>query len=120
MDLATLRKPRLDFDVAANPSHIALDDAKEQRRNIPWLHYTKARWEYDDPDPILMEIRECCVVIRESSETSRVAPMPAISPIAAACRGVSGFGSGFMPAVPQVFARSRRQKASAGPERAGR
>ena len=64
MDRSTLRKPRLHFDVAANPSHITFDDAKEQRRNIPWLHYTEARWEYDDPDTIRMEIGECCVVIR--------------------------------------------------------
>jgi hypothetical protein len=54
----------LHFDVAANPSHITFDDAKEQRRNIPWLHYTEASWEYDDPDTIRMEIGECCVVIR--------------------------------------------------------
>ena len=64
MERTTLRKPRLHFDVATNPSHITFDDAKEQRRNIPWLHYTEARWEYDDPDTIRMEIGECCVVIR--------------------------------------------------------
>lgn len=64
MDRTTLRKPRLHFDVATNPSHITFDDAKEQRRNIPWLHYTEARWEYDDPDTIRMEIGDWCVVIR--------------------------------------------------------
>lgn len=64
MDRSTLRKPRLHFDVATNPSHITFDDAKEQRRNIPWLHYTEARWEYDDPDTIRMDIGEWCVVIR--------------------------------------------------------
>ena len=67
MDRAILRKPRVDFDVAANPRHIAYDDAKEERRNILWLHYTQARWEYDDPDPIRIEIGECCVVIREAA-----------------------------------------------------
>ena len=64
MDRSTLRKPRLHFDVATNPSHITFDDAREQRRNIPWLHYTEARWEYDDPDTIQMDIGEWCVVIR--------------------------------------------------------
>ena len=64
MERSTLRKPRLHFDVATNPSHITFDDAKEQRRNIPWLHYTEARWEYDDPDTIRMDIGEWCVVIR--------------------------------------------------------
>ena len=64
MERTTLRKPRLHFDVATNPSHITFDDAKEQRRNIPWLHYTEAHWKYDDPDTIRMVIGEWCVVIQ--------------------------------------------------------
>lgn len=64
MDRTTLRKPRLHFDVADNPSHITFDDGKEQRRNIPWLHYTEARWEYDEPDTMRMEIGDWLVVIR--------------------------------------------------------
>ena len=64
MERTTLRKPRLHFDVADNPSHLTFDDGKEQRRNIPWLHYTGARWEYDEPDTIRMEIGDWLVVIR--------------------------------------------------------
>jgi hypothetical protein len=64
MDRTTLRKPRLHFEVAANPSHLTFDDGKEQRRNIPWLHYTESRWKYDEPNTIRMEIAEWCVVIR--------------------------------------------------------
>ena len=64
MDRISKRKPKLHFDVAANPSHVTFDDGKEQRRNFPWLHYEEACWDYDEPDTIRMEIGDCVVVIR--------------------------------------------------------
>ncbi len=63
MDRTPLRKPKLHFDTAAHPSHVTFDDGKDQRRNIPWLHYVEARWEYAEPDTIKMEIGEWLVVI---------------------------------------------------------
>ena len=63
MDRPTLRKPKLYFDAAANPSHVTFDDGKEQRRNIPWLHYVEARWDYAEPDTIKMEIGDWLVII---------------------------------------------------------
>jgi hypothetical protein len=64
MDRISQRKPKLHFDVAANPSHVTFDDGKEQRRNIPWLHYEEACWDYAEPDTIRMDIGDCVVVIR--------------------------------------------------------
>jgi hypothetical protein len=60
----TLRKPKLHFDAAVQPGHITFDDGKEVRRNIPWLHYVEARWDYAEPDMIMMEIGEWLVLIR--------------------------------------------------------
>jgi len=59
-----LRKPKLHFDTAANPSHVTFDDGKELRRNIPWLQYVEARWEYGEPDMVRIEIGEWLVVLR--------------------------------------------------------
>ena len=59
-----LRKPKLHFDMAANPSHVTFDDGKELRRNIPWLHYVEARWAYGEPDVLKMEIGEWLVILR--------------------------------------------------------
>lgn len=61
---ATLRKPKLHFDTAANPSHVTFDDGKDLRRNIPWLHYVEARWEYGEPDILKMEIGDWLVMLR--------------------------------------------------------
>ena len=63
MDRPTQRKPKLYFDTAANPSHVTFDDGKEQRRNIPWMNYVEARWDYAEPDTIKMEIGDWLVVI---------------------------------------------------------
>ncbi len=60
----TLRKPKLHFETAEKPSHITFDDGKEQRRNIPWLHYVVARWDYAEPDLIKFEIGDCVVQLR--------------------------------------------------------
>ena len=59
-----LRKPKLHFDVGANPSHVTFDDGKELRRNIPWLHYVEARWAYGEPDVLQMEIGDWLVILR--------------------------------------------------------
>lgn len=47
-----------------NPSHVTFDDGKEQRRNLPWVDYAEARWEYAEPDTIRMEIGDWLVVVR--------------------------------------------------------
>jgi hypothetical protein len=58
------RKPKLHFDTATHPSHVTFDDGHEQRRNIPWLHYAEARWDYAEPDLIKLRIGECLVLLR--------------------------------------------------------
>jgi hypothetical protein len=59
-----LRKPRLHFDAAVHASHVTFDDGKELRRNLPWLHYIEARWEYGEPDILKIEIGGWLVVLR--------------------------------------------------------
>lgn len=60
----TLRKPRLHFETADAPSHVTFDDGKVQRRNVSWLHYVSARWDYAEPDVIKIEIGDCVVLLR--------------------------------------------------------
>jgi hypothetical protein len=64
MDKVSLRKPKLHFDSAVHPSHVTFDDGKEQRRNVPWHDYVEARWDYAEPDLIMMEIGGWLVLIR--------------------------------------------------------
>ena len=65
MDRTSLRKPKLHFDTSANASHVTFDDGKGLRRNLPWLHYVEARWDYDaEPDTVKIEIGDWLVVIR--------------------------------------------------------
>ncbi len=64
MDRASLRKPKLYFDAGANPSHVTFDDGKDQRRNLPWMHYVEARWDYAEPDTIKIEIGDWLVIVR--------------------------------------------------------
>lgn len=59
-----LRKPKLHFDTAGHASHVTFDDGKALRRNLPWLHYAEARWDYDEPDILKIEIGGWLVVIR--------------------------------------------------------
>ena len=59
-----LRKPKLHFDTEENPSHVTFDDGKDRRRNIPWLHYVEANWDYDEPDVIRLKIGEWLIVLR--------------------------------------------------------
>jgi hypothetical protein len=64
MERVPLRKPKLYFDAGANPSHVTFDDGKDQRRNLPWMHYVEARWGYAEPDTIKIEIGEWLVIVR--------------------------------------------------------
>lgn len=64
MDRLTLRRPKLHFDVGAGPSHLTLDDGQALRRNLPWVDYVQARWEYAHPDVIHLEIGDWLVAIR--------------------------------------------------------
>ncbi len=59
-----LRKPKLHFDTAASPSHVTFDDGKNQRRNIPWSHYAEARWDYNEPETIRVDIGDWLIVLR--------------------------------------------------------
>lgn len=63
MEQPVLRKPRLHFDVVANANSVTFDDGKDLRRNIPWLHYVEARWEYAEPDTIKVDIGDWLVVL---------------------------------------------------------
>jgi len=63
MEQTLLRKPKSHFDTAANPSHVTFDDGKEMRRNLPWLDYAEARWEYAERDTINLEIGDWLIVI---------------------------------------------------------
>ena len=63
MERTSLRKPRQHFDVATHPSHVTFDDGKEMRRNLAWMNYTEARWEYAEPDIIKVEIGDWLIVI---------------------------------------------------------
>ncbi len=64
MERPTLRKPREYFDTATHPTHVTFDDGKATKRNLPWLHYVEARWDYDEPDVLRVEIGDWIVVIR--------------------------------------------------------
>lgn len=59
-----MRKPKLYFDTASNPSHVTFDDGKEMRRAIPWPHLVEARWGYAEPDVIKIEIGGWLTLIR--------------------------------------------------------
>jgi len=63
MEAASFRKPKLHFDVVANTHHVTFDDGKNQRRNVPWMHYIQARWDHTNLDTITIEIGECVVTI---------------------------------------------------------
>ena len=64
MDKPAFRKPKLHFDSSTHPSHVTFDDGKDQRRNLPWHGYVEARWDYAEPDIIMIGIGECLVLVR--------------------------------------------------------
>jgi len=45
----------------SQPRHV--DDSKERRRNIPWLHYVEACWDYAEPDTNQDGNRDWLVII---------------------------------------------------------
>jgi hypothetical protein len=57
------RKPRQHFDTASQPSHVTFDDGIVERRSLPWTHFSQARWEYQEPDTIRIEIGDVLVVL---------------------------------------------------------
>lgn len=63
MDGITFRKPKLFFDVVANPSHVTFDDGKERRRNIPWQAYVEAQWDHAELETIKIEISDWLIVV---------------------------------------------------------
>lgn len=63
MDKPAFRKPKEHFDTDAHPSHVTFDDGKNVRRNMPWLHYVEARWDYAEPDSIKVEIGDWVVFL---------------------------------------------------------
>lgn len=60
----TLRRPVMHFDVGAGSSHVTFDDGQSLRRNLPWFDFVEARWQYDDPESIALEIGAWLVQIR--------------------------------------------------------
>ena len=60
---AVRTKPRLFFDTANHASHVTFDDAKDWRRNLPWMRYAGAHWSHGEPDTIRVEIGEWLVVV---------------------------------------------------------
>ena len=64
MERTIVRKPKLHFDLADSPSHVTFDDGKTQRRNVPWMQYTMACWDYAEPDLIRIEIGDTMIEIR--------------------------------------------------------
>jgi hypothetical protein len=60
----TLRRPKMHFDVAGSASHVTFDDGRSLRRNLPWIDFVEARWTYDTPDSIAVEIGGWLVEIR--------------------------------------------------------
>jgi hypothetical protein len=46
----------MHFDVGAGLSHVTFDDGQVLRRNLPWGDFVEARWEYANPEVILVVI----------------------------------------------------------------
>lgn len=59
----SLRKPRTFFEEAPRPPCVTFDDSERWRRNLPWMRYADADWDYSDPATIRLEIGDWKVVI---------------------------------------------------------
>ena len=57
------RKARHFFETTPHARNVTFDDAKQWRRNLPWLRYVGAHWGYAEPDTIRVEIDEWVVFI---------------------------------------------------------
>ncbi len=53
----------LHFDTADRASHVTFDDARDWRRNFPWMRYASAHWSHIEPDTARNEIGEWLVVV---------------------------------------------------------
>lgn len=58
------RKPKHYFDTVANANHVTFDDGTVMKRNLPWLQFAEARWEYASLDEISIKIGEWVVVLK--------------------------------------------------------
>lgn len=59
----SMRKPRLYFDEGPDPAGVTFDDGERCRRNLPWIRFASADWDYTDPATIRIEIGEWQVVV---------------------------------------------------------
>ena len=58
-----VRKPRCFFVEDVSPRSVTFDDGRRWRRNLPWIRYAEATWDYADPGIIRVEIGDWQVVI---------------------------------------------------------
>ena len=63
MERNAFRKSRQYFETSSRPNHVTFDDGKSHRRNLPWIHYVEARWDYSEPDSIKVFIGDWVMVI---------------------------------------------------------
>lgn len=63
MERLPFRKARHYFDTAPHPSHVTFDDGLTLRRNLSWMHFAEARWEYAEPELITVEIGDWVVLL---------------------------------------------------------
>lgn len=58
------RKPKLHFEKHEKPEHISFDDRANFRRTLPWIQFTEARWDYDDPSQIFILIGDWTILLQ--------------------------------------------------------
>src|SRR5688572_10666977 len=57
------RKPRTFFEVSPSPRSVTFDDGTHCKRNLPWVRFLEAVWDYSDPGTVQIEIGDWQVVI---------------------------------------------------------
>ena len=58
MESTTFKRARQYFTTSARCSHLILDDGASARWILPWMHFSHARWSYDDPTVLILFIGE--------------------------------------------------------------
>ncbi len=58
MESTTFKRARQYFTTSARCSHVILDDGASARWILPWMHFSHARWSYDDPTVLILFIGE--------------------------------------------------------------